>query len=413
MLRLLVIHWVVASTLTAFTYDTYLLGFTGGGMITGIAYSIYRMNPGSLLSRITIGASFMAFSMIFIQQQMGLIEMHFHIFIAIAFLVLYKDIAPTLAAAGTTAVHHALFNMAQQAELAVAGTPIKVFDYGCGWDIVALHAGFVVIETIVISSIGLNLTREYLNNSEVFNIMDDLSNSASHVQQASGTISKSGQELAINATDNAEAVTSSNHSIDHMHQKILELSDKTSTANERVINITERAESMRVSMDKLKDSSNEISTITDTIDSIASQTNLLSLNAAVEAARAGEAGAGFAVVTEEIRVLAQKTAEAATHIDEMIAGNIKKAEEGVNVSERISSQIHELKEWFEDVNLLSDEQVEQLNELKESISMISKTTESTAGMAEQNASTAEELQSQIQVLTSAIEHINGKAAMNN
>ncbi|WP_138430875.1 hypothetical protein [Fodinibius saliphilus] len=124
MFRLVILHWIVASTLTAFTYSTYLLGFIGGGIITGIAYVVYNMNPGTLLSRITFGASFMAFSMIFIQQHMGRIEMHFHIFIAIAVLIRYIDIAPVLAAAATTAIHHALFNIARTYEMAIAGTTI-------------------------------------------------------------------------------------------------------------------------------------------------------------------------------------------------------------------------------------------------------------------------------------------------
>lgn len=408
MLRLLMIHWFVASTVTAFTYNTYLLGFLGGGVIVGLAYAVSRMNPGSLLSRITMGASFMAFSMIFIQQHMGRIEMHFHIFIAIAFLIQYKDIAPVLAATVTTAIHHAVFNLAQDLELAVAGTPIMIFDYGCGWDLVALHAVFVIVEMVVISNIVLNLTREYLNNSEVFNIIDDLSSSAYYTTQAADFISNAGQELAINATDNAEAVDKSNKSIDNMNQTILNLNDKTTSVKQKVAEISEDTEHMNRSMNNLKESSNNISTISETIDDIASQTNILALNAAVEAARAGEAGAGFAVVTDEIRVLAQKTATAANDISDMIAANIKKAEEGVDVSERISTQISNLTSWIEGVNSLSDEQISQLNELEVSISKISKTTDSTADMAEKNASTAEELQGQIHTLTTAIEDINRK-----
>lgn len=412
MLRLLMIHWVVASTIMAISYNTYLLGFVGGGVIIGIAYSVYRMNPGSLLSRITMGASFMAFSMIFIQQHMGRIEMHFHIFIAIAFLIQYKDIAPVLAATVTTAVHHALFNVAQELELAVAGTPIMVFDYGCGWDIVALHAAFVIVEMLVVSNIVLNLTREYLSNAEVFNIIDDLSDSAYYTNQAADYISDSSQELAINASDNAEAVVESNKSIDNMNQKILKLNDKTTSVKQKVETITEDTEQMNQSMSNLKDSSSNISSITETIDSIASQTNILALNAAVEATRAGEAGAGFAVITDEIRALAQKTATAATDIRKMITKNVNKAEEGAEVSQRISSQIEDLISWLEEVHTASDEQVKHLAELKDVIAKISKTTDSTADMAEKNASTAEELQSQIHVLTSAINDINKKVDLN-
>lgn len=112
MLKLLLIHWIVASTITAYAYSTYLLGFIGGAIIYGIAYASYATNPGSVWTRMTIASSFMAFSAIFIQQHMGLIEMHFHIFAALAFNIRYKDIAPTIAAVVTIALHHALFNVA-------------------------------------------------------------------------------------------------------------------------------------------------------------------------------------------------------------------------------------------------------------------------------------------------------------
>ncbi|WP_185957138.1 methyl-accepting chemotaxis protein [Gracilimonas mengyeensis] len=412
MLKLLLFHWVAASTITAFFYSTYLLGFIGGGIIYGIAYASYKSSPGSAWSRATMGAAFMAFSMIFIQQNLGKIEMHFHIFVAIAFLIRYKDILPLIAAGTTIAVHHAVFNAAQMYEFTIAGTPLMVFDYGCGWGIVALHAVFVIIEVVAFSNIILNLTNEYLNNAEVFDIMDDLDDSVNYTSQAADFISDSGQRLAMDAHANSEAVTESNQSINMMNQKIADMNDKTASVKGKMETISSNTADMNSSMVELKDSSNKISSITNLIDSIASQTNLLALNAAVEAARAGEAGAGFAVVTEEVRVLAQKTADAANQIRDMITDNLEKAEQGVGISEKINQQIEELMDWIENVHQSSGEQVAYLDELKLTIQNIANTTENTSEMAENNASTAEELQSQIHVLKTAIRDINAKVQKN-
>lgn len=412
MLRLLLFHWIAASTITAFTYSTYLLGFVGGGIVYGIARTIFKSNPGSKWSRATMAASFMAFSMIFIQQHLGKIEMHFHIFVAIAFLIRYKDIMPVLVAGLTTAIHHALFNAAQTYELAFAGTPVMIFDYGCGWDIVALHAVFVVIEVVAFSNIILNLTEEYLNNAEVFDIMDDLNDSVNYTSEAATFISNAGQELAQDANTNFESVKESNKSIDNMNTHIISMNEKTASINDKMNIISSKTSQMNESMNGLKQSGESISSITKLIDSIASQTNLLALNAAVEAARAGEAGAGFAVVTDEVRVLAKKTADAAARIGDMVSDNLQKAQDGTEISEEIANQVGDLTNWIEVIYAVSEQQKQDLEILRSSISRISSTSSNTAEMAENNASTAEELQSQIEVLRTAIKNVNRKVQNN-
>ncbi len=164
MLQLLFIHWIVASTLTAYSYGFYLLGFVGGAGIFLTAFTAYKLLKGTLYSRIIMGISFMLFSAIFIQQHLGRIEMHFHIFVSLAFLIRYKDFYPVIAAALTTTVHHIVFNYCQFFEVSVFGVPLRVYNYGQGLDITLLHGLFVIIAASSYFYIIKQLTQQFIDN---------------------------------------------------------------------------------------------------------------------------------------------------------------------------------------------------------------------------------------------------------
>lgn len=171
MIKLLLLHWLVASTISAMTYGTYRLGLIGGGFITLVTLIPYWLNRGSLASRTTIGASFMAFSALFMQQQQGLIEVHFHVFVALAILVRYKDPTPLLTGALVIAVHHLSVNYCQMANVSIGGVPIMAFEVvggstrHLGIDIVLLHAMFVVLETIALTIIIADFSARFYDES--------------------------------------------------------------------------------------------------------------------------------------------------------------------------------------------------------------------------------------------------------
>lgn len=151
MLLLLVIQWFIATFITSLQYDTYSYGFFSGALIVLPMLFLYKYIKGDTYYRVLIAIAMMLFSVVFIQQYLGQIEMHFHIFITLAVLTLYKDIIPLIAGATTTIIHHIIFNYLQLYEVSLFNMPVMVFNYGCGIDIVILHTIFVILETLALA----------------------------------------------------------------------------------------------------------------------------------------------------------------------------------------------------------------------------------------------------------------------
>jgi signal transduction histidine kinase len=164
MMILLLLHWLVASTVTAYSYGFYKLGFIAGGGVVFIAFLGYHFFLGTLFSRLIMGISFMIFSAIFIQQHLGRIEMHFHVFIALPILIRYKDIFPIVAGALTISLHHLIFNYCQAYNLSLWGVPLKVYSYGDGLDITLLHGIFVIISVVVYYFLINVLVQQFSDN---------------------------------------------------------------------------------------------------------------------------------------------------------------------------------------------------------------------------------------------------------
>jgi methyl-accepting chemotaxis protein len=148
---------------------------------------------------------------------------------------------------------------------------------------------------------------------------------------------------------------------------------------------------MQACMDRIKKDSDQIAGVISEIESIAFQTNLLALNAAVEAARAGEQGQGFAVVAEEVRNLAQRTAGAARNSKDMIDMAISNVNTGLKISETVSSASDEVTLASRNVKTLVEEIATASHEQSLGIGQISQAVSSMDGVTQQLVANSEEL----------------------
>ncbi len=235
---------------------------------------------------------------------------------------------------------------------------------------------------------------------------------AKQVSDGSGDLATSSQSLAEGATEQALAVQellSTITNITEGMEKSAESADDSYAkaqhyANE-ADNSKEEMHHMMEAMERINDTSTKIGNIISEIESIAAQTNLLSLNASIEAARAGEAGRGFAVVADQIRELADQSAKAAVDTRELIEGSLKEisdgnssAERAANAIESVVDGIKQIAEFSKGLKVMVGDQTEAMHQAETGVNQISEVVQSNAATAQEASATSEELSAQATML---------------
>jgi methyl-accepting chemotaxis protein len=239
--------------------------------------------------------------------------------------------------------------------------------------------------------VGVNSLGNALEDSATEIVMS-LKEKSENLSDTSGNLSESLDILKGNLNKENQNIGNVSQEVEQVAENIKSTVDKANAMNEVATHTKssadkgeELADSTLNAMEEIKDSTEAINEAITVIDSIAFQTNILSLNAAVEAATAGEAGKGFAVVAQEVRNLASKSAEAAKEIKELVGRTQSKADEGMNISLKMKTNFSEVAkkivETFELVNSVTSEANLEMDKIEKIKSLISEIRE----MADENA----------------------------
>ncbi|WP_197466430.1 methyl-accepting chemotaxis protein, partial [Oleiphilus sp. HI0080] len=252
----------VVSLALAPMYDTWMAALLIGGATLAAAFIVSSLSPGSSISRIVMGMALMVMTSLHIQQAHGMLEFHFGVFVLLALLLYYRDWVPVVAAAVTIAVHHLSFFFIQ----ANGGGVWLLPSAENGFNIVLLHAVYVVVETAVVVWMSLDLKKEFLASSE-------LSSTARNITRGDQI------DLSIRTSGRTELLQ--------------DFDVYTESVNELVSRVASNSESVHITAEQLVTISNNLQTLSSTqqqqTDMIASAVEELTASASEVAANAGQA----------------------------------------------------------------------------------------------------------------------------
>lgn len=446
MLMILFAHIPVVGLLIPLGHDSFGFATVAALLVGGISGGTYLLCRGERVCSVIFATCLMLFSAIMIQAQLGRIEMHFHIFAALALVIMYRDWLPVVVGAGVIAVHHLVLTGLQLSQVTVGQMPLVIFNYDVSWSIAFLHAAFVVFEAGILVFFAIRMASERRESRNIVGIVrafgarKDLTGRLDNVEksltaasfnelmdQFSSLIGKVGT-LSGQLRDSADALMDVSNHTNRIVGEQQQQTDQAATAtNQMAATIQEVAQNAQVASESaaraseasseggrhverveqlteatntvLSDSSrmvNElvekvksIDTVIASINDISDQTNLLALNAAIEAARAGEHGRGFAVVADEVRSLSRRTQEFTSDIGATI-GDL------ANVSEAALAAIEMGQTRSRETTDAVHQAGDAINAIRRAIGEVSSMNDQIASASEQQAATSSQINDSIQ-----------------
>lgn len=238
-----------------------------------------------------------------------------------------------------------------------------------------------------------NATAEKLSSivGRIKNISIDVSSNSNEMAESSNGLANRAEQQASTLEETAASMEELTSTVKANADNAKEVNDSAISTRKIAERGSQVANDAGHAMEKINESSKQITDIINVIDEIAFQTNLLALNAAVEAARAGDAGRGFAVVAQEVRTLAQRSAQSSKDIKELIDGSSKQVSEGVDL---VQTAVGSLQQIYDAIDGVADtigqianassEQATSLDELNQAVMEMDSMTQQNAAMAQQS-----------------------------